>query len=654
MDLSIPEALTLAISHHSAGRLDQAEEIYRIVLKAEPDNSDALDMLGALLSQRGRHNEGLDLIERALRLKPDAPDYHANRGLVLFNLGYDDLAIEAYNKAIALRPNSPTALYNLGNALQRRNDFEGAMACYRKAIEIRPTDAVAHSNMGNTLLKQEKYEEAEAAFRQAIRCAPEYAEAMSNLGAVLSRQKRLDEGIEWYAKAAALRPRSPEIINNYAGGLKDAGRLDEAISIYRRAIAANAPASVHSNLCYLLYFHPEYDNRAIAADLKRWDDLHGKPLAKENQGHQNHSVADRRLKIGYVSPMFFHQAEAHFVLPLLACHDHEKFEIHCFSSVRKPDETTDLHRRFADVWHDVAKDDDKRLAERVGEAHIDILVDLAMHLGENRLLTFARKPAPVQVTWLAYPGSTGLTAIDYRFTDAIIDPPSGDDSLYAEETIRLPGCWCAYDPLSQAEQRPLPQDGPITFGSLNNPCKFNPRTLRIWVQVMRNVANSRLLLLCISENHRMQIRRLFEEAGIKRDRIDFFGTTRRPQYLRQYDRIDIALDPLPYNGITTTCDAIWMGVPVVTLKGATPPSRAGASVLTAAGLPELIADTPEKFIQIASDLGNQLARLTRYRATLRQQFLASPLADGPRITRGVEEAYRRMWEKGCAGVRSTR
>ena len=233
-------------------------------------------------------------------------------------------------------------------------------------------------------------------------------------------------------------------------------------------------------------------------------------------------------------------------------------------------------------------------------------------------------------------------------TDSIIDPPGFDDSVYAEKSIRLPGCWVCYDPLSTAEQRTAAQSLPITFGSLNNPCKINPRTLRIWAQVMRNVSDSRLLMLCVSENHRRQVRRVFEEAGIQANRLEFVGTCSREDYLRQYDRIDIALDPLPYNGITTTCDALWMGVPVVTQTGITAPSRAAASALIAAGLPELVGNSPEKFVQIATELGRDVARVMKYRAGLRQQILESPLTDGPAFARGVESAYRQMWETWCA------
>ena len=393
MELTVPEALKLAVGHHRAGRLDQAEELYRLILQTDPGNADAMQIYGALLSQRGRHEDGIDLIERAIKIKPEAGDFHANRGLVLFNMGFVDQAIEAYHKAIELQPDIRNAHYNLGNALMRLGQVDEAIARYRQALAKWPDDPAGHCNLGGAFLKQEKYSEAAGVFRKAIELKPDYAEAMTNLGAALARDKKLDEAIEWYAKAAQLRPHVPEIVNNYAGALKDAGRLDEALGWYRRAIAMNASASVHSNLVYLLHFHPEYDSRAIGTELSRWNEMHARPLGKDIQTHLNHSVPDRRLKIGYVSPFFYYQAEAHFVLPLLACHDREKFEIHCFSAVKRKDEYTEQHRKFADAWHDVSQDDDRRLAERVRENHIDILVDLAMHLGENRLLAFARAGA---------------------------------------------------------------------------------------------------------------------------------------------------------------------------------------------------------------------------------------------------------------------
>jgi protein O-GlcNAc transferase len=647
MDPSVSEAFKQAIHYHRQGNLDRAEEIYKLILKAVPEEPDAMAMQGTLLSQRGFHDDGLNLIERAIKLKPEAADFHANHGLVLFNAGHLDLAIKAFQKSIELAPNVANVHYNLGNALQRRGDFNDAIDQYLFALTLKPDDAQVFCNLGSALLKLNRVDEAVIAFQRAVQYQPNYAEAMSNLGTALLLNKKLDEATDWFAKAAALKPNVPEIVNNYAGALKDSGRLEEALTWYRKLLGVQPNNIVHSNLIYLLHFHQDFESRSIAMETQRFNQIYAMPLGKDAEPPNNYSVPDRKLKIGYVSPNFFGQSESNFVLPLLAAHDRRNFEIHLFASVRRPDEFTDHHYKLADAWHNVLADDDEMLAKRIREIHIDILVDLTMHLGENRLLVFARKPAPIQVTWLAYPGSTGLTAIDYRLTDSIIDPPNRDDSVYSEKSIRLPGCWVCYDPLSDMPGRPILQSGPITFGSLNNPCKLNPRTLRIWARILREVPESRLVLLSASENQRVLITRLFGEAGVKPPRLEFVPTCPRNEYLRLYDRIDIALDPWPYNGITTTCDALWMGVPVVTQTGLTAASRAAASVLAAAGLPELVADSPDRLVKIAVDLAKDKRRLLQLRTTLRERMTASPLMDAATFAAGVEKAYREMWTKWC-------
>jgi predicted O-linked N-acetylglucosamine transferase (SPINDLY family) len=272
------------------------------------------------------------------------------------------------------------------------------------------------------------------------------------------------------------------------------------------------------------------------------------------------------------------------------------------------------------------------------------------------LLTFARKPAPVQVTWLAYPGGTGLTAIDYRLTDAFMDPPGTSDALYVEKSVRLPDCWCCYDPLCQPPpigQPPVATRGHITFGALNNFCKMNEEVLDLWSRVFAAVPNSRLLLLAKEGEHRRATCHALQIRGMAKHRIEFVRPQARQQYLRLYDRIDIALDPFPYNGITTTCDALWTGVPVVTVPGERPASRAGFGLLSTAGMPELVAASPDQFVQIAVDLASDLPHLAELRRTLRARMQASPLMDAPRFARNIEAAFRRMWQTWCETAPTT-
>jgi predicted O-linked N-acetylglucosamine transferase (SPINDLY family) len=342
--------------------------------------------------------------------------------------------------------------------------------------------------------------------------------------------------------------------------------------------------------------------------------------------------------VGYVSPDFYGQAECFFVIPLLRAHDRRKIEVHCYSSTANPDKATDLIRRCAESWHDVRDLNDDQLADKIRADKMDVLVDLTMHMAFNRLPVFAQKPAPVQVTWLAYPGGTGLDAIDYRLTDQWIDPP-GTDSFYSETSIRLPQTWCCYDPLGNVPPARVGDFRPITFGCLNNPCKLNRPSLALWRKVLKAVPESRMILLSHSQSQRQEIIR---ELGIDPSRIEFTGHLRRGEYLRLYDRIDICLDPLIYNGITTTCDALWMGVPVITRVGPTAAGRAGLSILSNVGLNELIAGDDEEFVSIARELAENHAHRTRLRESLRDRFRHSPMMDADQFARNVEAAYLKM------------
>jgi predicted O-linked N-acetylglucosamine transferase (SPINDLY family) len=432
-----------------------------------------------------------------------------------------------------------------------------------------------------------------------------------------------------------------------ANELAMAGDMDAAIGHFRAALALNPRNHlVHDDLVYLLHFHPGYDDQDIARELTIWEEQHARPLEHSILPHQNGRDPSRRLKIGYVSPEFCRQAEAFFVLPLLQSHDHRQFEVHCYSSVEKPDDRTEQIKKCADVWHNVLSLNDAELAERIRGDQIDILIDLTMHMRLSRMPTFALKPAPVQVTWLAYPGGTGLRTIDYRLTDRYFDPP-GVPSLHSEESYRLPDCWVCYNPLAQSALANPRTKGPICFGSLNHPRKINDSNLRLWASLLRRVDGSRIILHLDAHQHRQRALKIFQDEGIGPERLEFLGLQPRWEYLRTYDRIDIALDTLPYNGITTTCDALWMGTPVVSLTGKTSAGRAGLGILSTIGLPELVANDPNQFVEIAVGLARDRSRLIEWRKNLRRRMESSPLMDAARFARNVESAYRWMWQRWC-------
>jgi predicted O-linked N-acetylglucosamine transferase (SPINDLY family) len=343
------------------------------------------------------------------------------------------------------------------------------------------------------------------------------------------------------------------------------------------------------------------------------------------------------------------------LLPLFNRHDKKQFQIVCYSKVAAADPITQRLRAHVHTWRDVLGLSDAQLADLVRNDKIDILVDLSMHMNGNSLLTFARKPAPVQLSWLAYCSTTGLTAIDYRLTDPHLDPPPGssgfDESVYSEKTLCLPETYWCYEPIiPTAEVSSLPAAGgrPITFGCLSNFCKVSPANLAVWIGLLTAVPNSEFLLSLHQGSVRNRLLEQFESGGIARSRIRFVGKVPIPEYFRLYNQIDIALDTFPYAGGTTTCDALWMGVPVVTLAGKTAVGRGGVSILTNIGLPELIAHTTEEYTRTAADLSADRPRLTHLRSTLRTRFEQSPLMNAPRFAQNIEAAYRQMWRAWCA------
>jgi predicted O-linked N-acetylglucosamine transferase (SPINDLY family) len=336
--------------------------------------------------------------------------------------------------------------------------------------------------------------------------------------------------------------------------------------------------------------------------------------------------------------------------PLFSAHGHEKFQIFCYSDVITPDKITAMLRSYSDVWHETFGMSDERLADLIRHDQIDILVDLTMHMAGARPLLFARKPAPVQVCWLAYQGTTGLTTMDYRLTDPYLDPPGMFDRYYSEESFRLPDSFWCYDPLTSepsVNELPALNNGYVTFGCLNSFNKVTDDVLRLWACALRAVDGSRLIVLAGQGSHRERTIDFLRREGIAPERVTFQSFVPRPDYLRLYHHIDIGLDTFPYNGQTTTLDAAWMGVPVVTIVGRTSAARAGASLLWNLGTPELVADSPDQFVSTAVALAQDSKRLNSYRTSLRQQLQKSPLMDAPRFTRNVEIAFRTMWQRWC-------
>src|SRR5262245_1003159 len=672
------------------GRLDEAADCYHRALAVAPDLVEALGNLGTVLKLQGKAAEAEASYRRALSRRPDSAVVHCDLGVVLQEQGRIGEAIACYRRAIELQPGFVQALFNLGTALRSVGDTDGSIACYQRAIALRPTYSEALCNLGNALKDQGKVEEAIACYQRAIQIAPNYAEAYNNLAGVLQQQGKLNEAVAWYhgalllspnlaeahsnlgtvfreqgrpddavaahRRAIELRPDYAEAWNHLGTALKDKANLDGAVECYQRAMALRPDfLSVNSNLLFAMQFSERFDAAAICEEHRRFDELHTKPLARFVQPHANDRSPDRRLRIGYVSPDFCDHCQAFFTMPLLAAHDREQVEVFCYADVVRPDAMTERIAARTDVWRSIMGLSPDQAAQLVRDDRIDILVDITMHMNRHHLTLFARKPAPVQVCWLAYPGTTGVSAIDYRLTDPNLDPPGLFERFYAEESIRLPDTFWCYDPLTSepaVNSLPALAKGYLAFGNLNNFCKVNVATVKLWGSVMKAVDRSRLVLLADEGSHRQRTLDVFEQHGIESERVTFFARHPRKQYLALYHGIDLGIDTLPYNGHTTSLDAYWMGVPVVTLVGSTVVGRAGLSQLTNLGLRDLVAETPEQYVAVASELARDLDRLGQLRQNLRATMQSSPLMNAQRFARGIEQAYRTMWQRWCKRSRN--
>jgi predicted O-linked N-acetylglucosamine transferase (SPINDLY family) len=488
-----------------------------------------------------------------------------------------------------LRPQYLEALHNLGNALHGLGRPEEAVACFRQVLQLRPDYAEAYNDLGAALIALGLMQEAEHSYRRALQIRPDDAKTRHGLLVAL----------------------------NY--------RSDEPLQVFRE--------------------HLTWAERQAAT-------------TQPDTVHRNPPDPDRRLRIGYVSPDFRTHSVAFFAVPLLTHHDPAAVETYGYANVAHADATTAQLQSRCHHWRDVHAMPDDQLADRIRQDGIDILVDLAGHTAGNRLAVFARKPAPIQVTYLGYPNTTGLSTIDYRLTDALADPPGTTEQWHTEKLVRLPeGFLCYAPPPNAPAVAPLPAatNGYITFGSFNNLAKVTPKVVELWARILKAIPGSRLEMkgrLLKEPETRERVLRQFDAHGIGRERVDLVpNVPGMANHLAYYHRLDLALDTFPYNGTTTTCEALWMGVPVITLAGRTHAGRVGVSLLTRVGLPELIAENEDDYVQRAVTLARDPERLAALRAGLRPRMTQSPLCDGPSFARHVEAAYREMWRGWCAGGR---
>jgi protein O-GlcNAc transferase len=633
LPIAIEQTMRVAADHYRAGRLRDAETACRQILADHPDHADSLFLSGVIHGLAGRTELATTLIRQAVAAAPNNADYRRNLGILLQKQGQLDEAIGCFQQTIALRPLDADAHFNLANAWSDKGEADKAIECLERALASRPNFVEAHNNLGQLLHGKGEFDRAISSFQQAVAVNLHYFPAHSNLAMVLAKLRRFDEAIAFAQRALEINPKCGEAYANLGLALQNTGLIEEAMDCHKRAKELRpGNATVHSNLIYAMYLDPRLGPAEIQTALREFNARWEQP----NQPHENDRLPRRRLRIGYVSPDFRSHVVGWNLLPLLERHDHEQFEIFCYSDVRQPDEMTDRIRKQADQWRPIGGITDDAAAALVRRDRIDILVDLAIHSADNRLLLFARKPAPIQFTYLGYCGSTGLEAVDYRFSDPYLDPP-GTDHLYSEKTIRLPqSYWCYRPGGATPDVTALPER--FTFACLNNFAKVSAPAIDLWKQILRSVPGSRLLLHCPPGSRRDSIS---AEMG---ELVEFIGWQRWKDYIATFGRASISLDPFPYGGGITSCDSLWMGVPLVTLAGNAPVGRAGESILSQVGLQELVARSQEEYVNIVIELAGNPKRLAEIRRTLRQRMENSPLMDAKRYARDVEQAYRTAWQ----------
>nr|MBI3614212.1 tetratricopeptide repeat protein [Nitrospirota bacterium] len=615
--INISQALAAAVQQHKSGDYVSAEETCRRILFLDPQHLQALYMLSVMALEQRQYRASLDYIGRAIAINRLVPEFHNVLGEAYRVLGRIEEARASYRQALVLKPDFAEAHNNLGTVARDVTETE---ACYRRALAIRPDYPEAHYNLGNVLRIKGSLQDAMASYERALTLKPDFVDAHHNLGNTFMDQGRVEDAMASFQRALALKPDNDR---------------------------------VHSALLFSMSYRDVAPD-AVAQGFRKWNEQHARSLEGRKKPHLNNRDANRRLRVGYVSGDFREHPICYFIEPLLSAHDHTHVEVVCYSTDPWVDATTQRVQKYADAWRSLVGVKDEDAADLIANDRIDILIDLAGHTGGNRLLVFARKPAPVQVTYLGSLTTTGLTAIDYRLTDRFLTPPDTAE-WFAEELVRLPGCFLCYrQPAEVPAVSPLPaaQAGHVTFGSCNNFTKVTPAVVELWSRILLHVPRSRLVLKdrnFADAAHRLGCLELFGRCGIEEDRIELLARTSIYDYFALYGRVDIGLDPFPYNGCTTTCDTLWMGVPVVTLAGVMSYSRFGVSLLSNLGLEELIATTPDAYVEKAVGLAKDLTRLAALRETLRQRMAGSPLCDAKAFAQGVERAYRDMWKRWCGG-----
>jgi protein O-GlcNAc transferase len=671
------------------GRHSDAIASYRRALELKPDFTDAHSNLGSALRVTGQHEGALESYHQALELMPASAEAHLNVGSTLKSLGRPDDAIASYRRALAIKPDYAEAHYNLGNVFKELGQFDNAVLSFRHAVQFKqdfadafsnlgsalkeirqykealenhrraldldPDSAEAHFNFGASLRDLGRFDEAVASYHRALEINPDFAEAHNNLGIILQENWQIDEAVASYRRALELKPDFANFHANLGSALKDIGQFDEAIASYRRALELKPDfAGAYSNLLFCLSHSETVDAQTLFAEHCRFGEQFETPLRATWPQHGNSRDPARTLQVGFVSGDLHDHATSYFFEPVLAhLSGYPQLSLHAYYNNTIEDAVTLRLKEYLTHWHYITRVTDDALAQMIRQHGIDILIDLSGHTGNNRLMAFARKPAPVQASWIGYPGTTGLHAMDCYFADRFYLPHEQFAGKFTERIVHLP----ANAPFLPNPNAPpvnvLPalNNGYLTFGSFNRPNKISRSVIMLWSQLLRALPDSRMLLGTMNKDgNYTTLIDWFAQEGITRERLDFHVRTNMQRYLGLHHQVDICLDTFPYAGYTTTLHALWMGVPTLTLAGNTAAGRQGASALIHTGLDAFVARDAAGFVQKGLSWAGDLAELSAIRAGSRERFAQSAVGQPALIAAGLERAMRIMWQRWCEGL----
>jgi predicted O-linked N-acetylglucosamine transferase (SPINDLY family) len=635
----------LGIVLKDMGRLDEAAASYRRALQIDPAYAEACCNLGSALQAQKRLDEAEASYRHTLAIKPDYAEAHCNLGLALRDMKRLDEAEASLRQALEIKPDFAEAYNNLGAVLKDADRLGEAEASYRRALAIKPDYADAHFNLGNVLFEQSRATEAVASFRQALEVKPDYVEAYCNLGVALKESGRLSEAEDSFRNVLKIAPDNTLARQNLANVLAYQSDFSEVVAESDAAMRLEGFTAVNwEQRLYFFSYHPDLSAREIYAEFVRWGNQFPDPVV-DFSGHDR--TPRRRLRVGYVSPDFRRHTSRFYFWPLFANHDRTAVELYAYSNV-KPELEDDFTQKFKGVfehWRDIRGVADSEVAQMVRQDGIDILVDACSHMRDERLGVFTLKPAPIQVTWLGAAWTTGLKMVDYALIDPYMAP---EGTLTREAIVRLPHCFVAYCPPEEtAEVTPSPclKNGHITFGYTGRTERLNHHTFRVWGEILRQNPSARLILdfgPFADPPTQAHYREFMARHGMDSSRVTM---RKSADIFAGLNDIDVLLDSFPHSGGTMLFDALWMGVPILTLASRPPVGRIGTSLMINLGLPEWVAESQEAYVAKAQALTRSFPALAQLRAGMRERMRNSPLMDGQGFARAVEKAYREMFEK---------